>query len=216
MTQENPTACILATACAWTRVFVAVRRTGLCDGPTVAIRRRMTCRTLRRAAALSVVLAFIVMPSVAHANLFFGVDADGAFPTTGSNLLNGGGGFNVRIGSQTHLPALRVAGEVGYGYEHLFADRAPSDWSTHRVFAGARLGVGELLVPFVFGHFGYGWRDTPDSSFGGDGIALDGGAGLDLNLGIIAVGGHVGYAVIEAQPASPQWVIAGLDGTIVF
>ncbi|MGA2448903.1 MAG: hypothetical protein ABTD50_09530 [Polyangiaceae bacterium] len=41
-------------------------------------------------------------------------------------------------------------------------------------------------------------------------------AGLDLNLGIIAVGAHVGYAVLEAQPASPQWVIAGLDGTIVF
>lgn len=162
------------------------------------------------------VSALVALPASASADPFIGVDADGAFPTTGNNLLNGGGGFNLRLGSQVHLPALRIAGEVGYGYMHLFADQAPSDWTTHRVFAGARLGVGELLVPFVFAHAGYGWRTTPDNSYGGGGLALDGGVGLDLNLGIIAVGAHVGYAVIDAQPVSPQWVIAGLDGTIVF
>ncbi|HTQ47843.1 MAG TPA: hypothetical protein VMI75_34030 [Polyangiaceae bacterium] len=28
----------------------------------------------------------------------------GALPTTGNSLLDGGGGFGVRLGSQTHLP----------------------------------------------------------------------------------------------------------------
>lgn len=177
----------------------------------------MSLRALRRAAAFSTVsLSLVAAPGLASADPFIAADADGAFPTTGSNLLNGGGGFNVRLGSQMHLPLLRLAGEVGYGYEHLFAYQAPSDWTTHRAFAGARLGVGELLVPFVFGHVGYGWRTTPDNSYSGSGVAFDAGAGLDLNLGIIAVGGHLGYAVIEAQPATPQWVIAGLDATIVF
>jgi len=63
---------------------------------------------------------------------------------------------------------------------------------------------------------GYGWRSTPDSSYGGNGIAFDGGLGLDINLGIVAFGGHVGYAYIDAQPAAPQWVILGLDGAIIF
>jgi hypothetical protein len=169
------------------------------------------------ATRIGVSLAALVTPSVARAaDTAIGVDADGAIPTTESNLLDGGGGFGVRLGSQTHLPLLRLTGEIGYGYERLFADKAPSDWTTHRAFVGGRIGVGELLVPFVFGHVGYGWRVTSDSSYGGNGIALDGGVGLDVNLGILAVGGHVGYAFIDAQPSAPQWVILGLDGTLVF
>jgi hypothetical protein len=78
----------------------------------------------------------------------------------------------------------RGRGEIGYGYERLLlAEQAPSDWTTHRAFVGGRIGVGELLVPFVFGHVGYGWHDPSDSSYGGNGIALDGGVGLDVNLG---------------------------------
>jgi hypothetical protein len=168
------------------------------------------------AAALVVGLACLAVARLAQAKTAIGVDADGALPVNSNHLLNGGGGFGVRIGDELHLPLIRLTPEVGYGYEHLFADRAPSDWTTHRIFAGARLGVGELLVPFVFAHVGYGWRSTPDGSYGGNGTAFDLGAGLDLSLGFIAVGAHVGYATIDAQPATPQWIILGLDGTIVF
>jgi len=105
---------------------------------------------------------------------------------------------------------------VGYGYERLLADQAPTDWSTHRALVGGRIGLGELLVPFVFSHVGYGWRSTTDGSYGGNGVAFDAGLGLDLNLGIVAAGVHAGYATIDAQPAAPQWVILGLDGSLVF
>ena len=167
-------------------------------------------------AALFVVAIFQWPRDASAADTVIGLDADGALPATGSNLLDGGGGFGIRLGSQLHLPLLRVTGEIGYGYERLFADKAPSDWTTHRAFAGVRLGIGGLLVPFAFAHLGYGWRVTSDSSYGGNGIALDGGVGLDVNLGAIAVGGHVGYAFIDAQPSAPQWVILGLDGTLAF
>ena len=177
----------------------------------------MLSRAMRSCVAACQVLAALgYSGAAAAADTMVGIDADGAIPTTGGNLLGGGGGFGIRLGAQLHLPALRVAGEIGYGYEHLFANQAPSDWTTHRAFAGARLGVGELLVPFAFAHLGYGWRSTPDSSYGGSGAAFDGGLGLDLNLGFIAVGAHLGYAYIDAQPMPPQWIIAGLDGAIVF
>ena len=72
-----------------------------------------------------------------------------------------------------------------------------------------------LLVPFAFGHVGYGWRQTPDASYAGDGLAYDVGLGLDLNLWIVSFGGHVGYAAIGTPTPSPQWVILGLDAALV-
>jgi len=137
-----------------------------------------------RSAAVAVIVATLLAwaRGASAADTAIGLDADGALPTTGNSLLNGGGGFGT----------------------------------THRAFVGGRVGVGELLVPFAFAHAGYGWRVTSDSSYGGNGIALDGGVGLDVNLGIIAAGAHVGYAFIDAQPSAPQWVILGLDGTLVF
>jgi hypothetical protein len=169
----------------------------------------------RVATAVSVMLAAFLLPRLAHANgTEIAVDADGAVPVN-TRLLSGGGGFGLRLGEEIHFPLLRLTPEIGYGYMHLFARDAPSDWTTHRVVGGLRLGLGELLVPFVFVHAGYGWRATPDNSYGGDGLAVDAGAGLDVNLGFISLGGHAGYATIGAQPSSPQWVILGLDAALV-
>lgn len=164
--------------------------------------------------ALAVLAGFSYAREAHAGGTEIGVDADGAVPVN-TNLLNGGGGFGVRLGEEFHVPLLRLTPEVGYGYMHLFASHAPSDWTTNRVVGGLRLGVGELLVPFAFAHVGYGWRNTPDNSFGGNGVAVDAGAGLDLNLGIVSVGLHAGYATIDAQPASPQWVILGIDAALV-
>jgi hypothetical protein len=177
-----------------------------------------TWHDARRAVLLLVIAVGALGPARAAraADTVIGLDADGAIPVNSQRLLGGGGGFGVRIGSQLHLPLLRIAGEIGYGYERLFADQAPADWSTHRALIGGRIGVGELLVPFVFSHVGYGWRTTTDGSYGGNGVAFDAGLGLDLNLGIVAAGVHAGYATIDAQPVNPQWVILGLDGSVVF
>ena len=170
---------------------------------------------LRKLTIATTLVTGIALSPAANAGGFeIGVDADGAVPVN-TNLVNGGGGFGVRLGEEFHVPLLRITPEVEYGYMHLFASEAPSDWTTHRVAGGLRLGIGELVVPFAFAHAGYGWRATPDNSFGGDGLAIDAGAGLDLNLGFISVGGHAGYATIAAQPATPQWVILGIDASLV-
>jgi hypothetical protein len=159
--------------------------------------------------------ATFACPARAGSGTEIGVDADGAIPLN-TRLLNGGGGFGVRLGKEFHIPLVRLTPELGYGYMHLFADQAPSDWETHRLYGGLRLGVGELLVPYAFLHAGYGWRSASLGPYGGGGAAFDGGLGLDLNLGFISVGAHVGYGTIDVQPAPPQWVILGLNAALVF
>ena len=152
-------------------------------------------------------------------------DAEGAAvietPHTASgNSLGGGTGFKVRVGAQFHVPLLRFTPEVGYGFQHFFAvddGGTAYDWNTHRVIAGARLGLGEILVPSVYAHVGYGWRRTDDpvvSQVGG--TAFDAGAALDLRLiPFLGLGAHAEYATIDARPYVPQWLAIGLHADIV-
>lgn len=152
----------------------------------------------------------------AHAGPELGVDFDGALPVDSHGTLDGGGGFGIRLGHQVHLPGLRLTPELDYGYMHLFGANGWPDVTTHRIEGGLRLGIGELLVPFAFLHAGYGWRVSDAPVPAGSGFAVDVGIGLDLTLGPLSVGGHVGYASIAADPNDPKWVILGLDGAIVF
>jgi hypothetical protein len=152
----------------------------------------------------------------ARADTMIAVDGEGAIPTTPSALLSGGGGLGLRLGDQFHLPLLRLAIEAGYAYALLARENAPSDWTIHRVQLGGRLGVGELIVAFVFAHGGYGWRVSHDDSYGGSGFAYDAGLGVDLNLGFFALGVHGAYNHVDAQPVPPQWVSLGVDATVVF
>ena len=172
--------------------------------------------------AHSLVVGILVFATVAlasqqaHAGTEIGADLDGALPVNSQGTLDGGGGFGIRLGQQIHLPALRVTPELDYGYMHLFGANGWPDVTTHRIEGGLRLGVGELLVPFAFLHAGYGWRVSSAPVTGGGGFAIDTGIGLDLTLGPLSVGGHVGYASIGVDPNDPKWVILGLDGAIVF
>ncbi len=125
------------------------------------------------------------------------------------------------MGSELRAPLLRFIPEVAYGYQHLFASDSAGDsfaWNTHRLLAGARLGLGELVVPVVYGHAGYGWRLTGDPTVpDASGLALDVGLGLDLHLiPHLGVGAHVEYATIEADPYRPQWLALGLHGDLAF
>jgi hypothetical protein len=168
------------------------------------------------ALAISVVCIFLLAaPRQARADVLIGLDINGVAPLDANDLVSGGPGFNVRAGVEKHLPLLRVALEGGYGYARFSSDRAPADWTTQRVFGGARIGLGEVFVPFAFVHGGYGWR-TSDSAYGGSGFAFDAGAGLDIRLWIVGFGGHIGYASIDAQPTAPKWIFAGLNGSLVF
>ncbi|MGA2449058.1 MAG: hypothetical protein ABTD50_10310 [Polyangiaceae bacterium] len=161
-----------------------------------------------------------------HSSLDLAFDGEGAVPLMdrhfqNGNDLSGGGGFKVRLGDQFRFAGMRFTPEVGYGYDHLFAtDDASTSyaWDMHRVFAGARLGFGRFIVPTVYAHAGYGWRDTGDPTVGeADGLALDFGFALDLHLiPHVGIGAHIEYASIDAQPNTPEWLALGLHADIAF
>jgi len=161
---------------------------------------------------------------VGHFDL--GFDGEGAIPLGISrspvgNDLSGGGGFKVRVGDQIRFPRLRVTPEIGYGYDHLFASDIAGNsyaWDMHRLIAGVRLGFGRVIVPTLYGHLGYGWRDTGDPAVSSaNGLAVDGGFALDLHvIPHLGFGGHVEYAMIDAQQYTPHWLALGLHGDIAF
>jgi hypothetical protein len=158
----------------------------------------------------------------------FGFDVEGAAPVvtphflSGSNL-SGGGGFKLRFGDQIRLHRLRVTPEGGYAFDHLFAtDNAgiAYDWDMHRLFGGVRVAFGRIVTPGFYVHLGYGWRNTGDPSFAPNstgGLAFDAGFLLDVHITpAFALGGHVEYVTIDAQPYTPQWLAFGLHGDVTF
>jgi hypothetical protein len=88
----------------------------------------------------------------------------------------------------------------------------------HRVFAGARISFGRVVVPTLYAHVGYGWRDTSDPTVPeANGIAFDVGGALDVRLvPQFAIGVHVEYATIDAHPYAPQWVALGVHADLAF
>ena len=114
-------------------------------------------RAIRRAvpvglAALFACLFVSLAPRTAHAQRYYyysptreqgglalGVDLEGAIPVNvpqvSGNNLTGGGGAKFRIGEQFHFPGFRFTPEVGYGYDHLFANDDQGNsyaWDLHR------------------------------------------------------------------------------------
>lgn len=119
------------------------------------------------------------------------------------------------------MPGLRFTPEIGYGYQHLFATDDAGEsfaWNTHRVFGGARLGFGWILVPTVYAHVGYGWRDTNDPTVPeASGLAFDAGLALDLHIiPHFGFGAHAEYAMIDSVPYTPHWLALGLHADLAF
>ena len=171
-----------------------------------------------RIRCLAIVLvagALALVPRSARADTVIAVDAEGAIPTSPGSLVSGGGGVGVRLGDEFRVPLVRIDAEIGYAYARLVRENAPADWSIHRVDVGARIGIGEILVPFIFAHGGYGWR-VSDDSYRGAGLAYDVGLGLDVNLGVLSLGVHGAYNHVDAEPVPPQWVSVGIDAAVMF
>lgn len=165
-------------------------------------------------------------PEPVRSGLNLGLDVEGAVPTAtprslSGNTLSGGGGFKFRVGDQIRMPYLRVTPEGGYAFDHIFAtdpNGAAFDWDMHRLFGGVRLGFGRVVVPGLYAHLGYGWRDTGDPTVPpANGLAFDAGFSLDLHLiPHVGFGGHAEYDNMNAQPFVPQWVALGLHGDVMF
>lgn len=166
-------------------------------------------------------------PPEAPSAVAIGLDLEGAVPINApqlsdGNSLAGGTGIKVRIGEQIRLtPWLRFTPEVGYGYDHLFAnndDGTAYSWDMNRVFGGARLAFGRFIVPSIYGHVGYGWRTTGDPSVqAANGLAIDVGAALDIRIvRQVQFGVHTEWVTINAQPYAPDWLAMGAHIDLAF
>lgn len=164
--------------------------------------------------------------------LQLGFDLEGAVPVGinvpgSTNALKGGGGFKVRVGEQLSFPGIRFTPEVGYAFDHLWANDDSGNqfgWDMNRIFGGARLSFGRILVPVIYGHLGYGWRQLGNGwttgagtiNGGNGGLAYDIGGALDLRVvPHFGFGAHLEYAAIDI-PYQPQWVALGLHADLIF
>jgi hypothetical protein len=188
------------------------------------------CKQRRRPAAAltstAAVLALVLAPRPAIAGPEIGLDGEAVVPlsapTGDRNSLDSGAGFKVRLGYQFHLPLIRLTPEVGYGFDWFSGNGGGGSayaWDVQRMFAGGRIGLGEIVVPSVYAHAGYGWRTTPDPGVPeGSGLAFDAGLALDLHLiPHVGLGAHAEYASIGTGGGkSPEWLAFGLHVEIDF
>jgi len=156
-----------------------------------------------------------------------GFDLEGVVPLNppsvgGQTAVGGGGGFKVRLGEEFRFPGIRLTPEVGYAYDHLWAADGLGNsygWDMNRIFVGARLGFGRILVPSIYAHIGYGWRQT-DATYvtGGDGgLAFDAGGALDLRvIPHFGFGVHLEYSQISTDVDTPQWFAIGGHANFIF
>ncbi|HEY1696868.1 MAG TPA: hypothetical protein VGG39_32135 [Polyangiaceae bacterium] len=155
-----------------------------------------------------------------------GLDLEGVAPlnppsVNGQTAIGGGIGFKVRAGEQMNFPGfVHFTPEVLYAYDRLWAqDNLDNsyDWSMNRVAAGARLGFGRIVIPTIYAHLGYGWRQTNAAYVTGEngGLAFDVGAALDFKLAPrFTFGGHLEYTQVALSTDTPQWLAVG--GHIAF
>jgi hypothetical protein len=123
--------------------------------------------------------------------------------------------FAVRLGWQLQVPLLVVTPEVGY-HHVAFADELTLD----RVFAGLRLGIGEVFRVGAFGHVGVGHAvfHSPEEGQGVTDVTYDVGGFLDLTLlPLLDVGVHAGYGRVRADGrGAVQWVPVGVHLALIF
>jgi hypothetical protein len=159
-------------------------------------------------------------------NLGFDLEgvADLTPPSVNSGSVEGGSGFKLRFGAEIHRRFLRIIPEGGFSYTHLFVtDNAGESvgWNMERAFVGVRLGFGEVVVPLIYGHVGYGWRGTTGGPLDpvptANGVAADVGVGLDFHIiRHFGFGLHLEYVAVDAAPFVPDWLAFGLHGDVVF
>jgi hypothetical protein len=193
---------------------------------------RLALRVLVVPAATAVsALAFFANETDAHAQYYvvrrepssvglnLGIDGEGTADVTppSNSAVSGGGGFKLRIGAEIRRPWLRIIPEGGFAYDHLFVtDQGVSEgWNMERIFVGARIGFGEVIVPVVYGHVGYGFRvengvGSAVTNGTSNGLTADAGVALDFHLiRHVGFGLHLEYVTVQTSPEVPDWVAFG-------
>lgn len=176
----------------------------------------------------SILLAAAVMllPNAAAAEWQLAGDVNLIFPT-GSNFDERAGfGIDGRLGYRLPTPVLFLVPEIMVGYVN-FADPDSSalpNLSVFRLMGGARVGIGTILRPSVFGHIGYGHLsvsgvdgilENPSSLDDDSAFHWDVGLALDLTiLPILDVGVHGGYNRLEFDHAVEWWSLGAHVGLI--
>lgn len=158
-------------------------------------------RTIARSLGVALLgLGVFAFAPAAYADSTLALDLDYARPIKATGIDSGFGGA-VRFGYQFHVPMLAFTPELALAY-HKFG--GAFDPSILRGMVGARLGIGELIRPGVFAHYGYGHMAFFNTSGGaGDpsrsAASYDIGGFLDLTvLPIIDLGVHGAYNAFSA------------------
>jgi hypothetical protein len=183
-------------------------------------------------AGAAVLAALLSGAGQARADLAVAGDVDVGLPIGQrfpQNYLATGAGFDLRLGWRFRIPyqPLFITPELAAGFTDL-------DASVVRIRPGLRVSFGNFVIPFVYGHVGWGWASfdplgTSDpginpSDVHAGGLSLDAGGGVDFAvLRQLLVGAHLGYNVIDVGQASivtpdwrAKWISVGLGATVVF
>ena len=172
--------------------------------------------------------AVLGVPRVARAEGALAADVDLAVPVIQApqRYLSTGAGVDLRGGYRFRIPyqSISVVPELAVGYTFLGAHLV-------RMRPGLRVGIGRVLVPYLYGHVGYGWTSfdpigaadvTGKQAFvSSSGFSFDGGGGLDVAiLRRLVVGAHVGYNVVNVGLTDrttiewrAKWINLGVTAT---
>jgi hypothetical protein len=166
-------------------------------------------RSVRRLpSALALAVVVLAHAGVASAQNKLSFDAEAAFPSRAAH--DTGWGVGLRAGHTWDLLLLSLTPELGGSY-HAFGGGPEA--RTLSGVAGARVGVGFILEPSVFTHFGVGHfgYDTTPGAVSHTSLTYDFGAALDLTLlPVIDLGAHIDYArILGDSIASFSWIAIG-------
>ena len=194
-------------------------------------------KALKWIACAAVLAGSMAATQKARADVMIAGDFDVGVPVDVRNTyvpLTVGAGFDARLGFRFHIPRTHVAitPELAAGYTNMNS-------TFIRVRPGVRLGFGRLIVPYMYGHIGWGWTSfdlAPTSrlektqSLSGQGAAFDAGVGLDVTVvRHLTLGAHAGYNVLGVTDSAkidvvnstaaldhPKWFNFGLNASVYF
>lgn len=141
----------------------------------------------------------------ARADTILGIDADYVVPVDEDNL-DPGYGFALRGGPRLDLKLLTLTAEMMGTMRKFEGSLGPRVYEGK---VGARLGVGAIVRPNVFGHVGLGHARFPEGYDNRTELAADFGLGLDFTvLPLMNLGVHGAYNFLGDSP-SLDWATLG-------